>query len=284
METAQVAEPLSGNKLYQQRARRAFPILVRQAFANQPICYSDLANELGVPNPRNLNYVLGSIGQTLQRLSKKWNEEIPPISCLVINKVTGLPGEGVGWFIDDKNMFAKLPRKQQRVIVNAELHKIYAYPKWLDILHILGLEYKPTRDHSPLAKEVHRRRGKGESEFHKRFKVYVSQNPQILNLPKSIGHGLTEYPLPSGDIVDVLFVGKTDWIAAEAKSKISDIADIYRGLYQCVKYRAVIEAYQSEMGNLPSCRTVLVIENEFPQELTELKNVLGVEVIDSVSI
>ena len=82
----------------------------------------------------------------------------------------------------------------------------------------------------------------------------------------------------------MLFTGKMDWIAAETKSKISDVADIYRGLYQCVKYRAVIEAYQSELGNLPSCRTVLVIENEFPQELTELKNVLGVEVIDSVSM
>lgn len=284
METGQVAEPIPGNKLYQQRAQRAFPILVRQAFANQPIYYSDLANELGMPNPRNLNYVLGSIGQTVQRLSKKWGEEIPPISCLVVSKTTGLPSGGLRWLVGDKNAFAKLPLKQRRAIVNIELQKIFAYPRWLDVLHTLGLKYEPAKDYSPLAKEVQQRRGKGESEYHKQFKEYVSQNPQILKLPKSIGPGLTEYPLPSGDIVDVLFKGKTDWVAAEIKSRISDIADVYRGLYQCVKYRAVIEAYQSELGSLPSCRAVLVVEGEFPEELTKLKNVLGAEVVDGVSM
>jgi hypothetical protein len=282
METAQVAEPLWGNKLYQKRARKAFPVLVRQALAGQPIYYSALAYELGMPNPRNLNYVLGSIGQTLQNLSKKWNEDIPPLSCIVVNKNTGLPGEGVGWFIDDKNRFATLPRKQQRSIVNAELQKIYTYTRWFDVLQFLGLEYKPTQDYTHLAKEVQQRRGKGESEHHRKFKEYISQNPHILNLLKRTKPGSLEYPLPSGDVVDVLFTGKTDWVAVEAKSKVSDVADIYRGLYQCVKYEALIEAYQSELGKPPSCRAVLVIENEFPDKLTELKNLLGVEVIDDV--
>jgi len=284
MNTAQIAKPISGDKLYQQRARRAFPILVRQAFAHQPIYYSDLADELNMPNPRNLNYVLGSVGSTVQRLSKEWGEEIPPISCLVINKTTGLPGEGVGWFIDDKNAFAKLPLKQKRAIVGIELQKIFAYPRWLDVLRSVGLKYEPAKDYSPLAKKVQQRRGKGESEHHKRFKEYVSLNPQVLKLPKRVAPGETEYSLPSGDIVDVLFKDKVDWTAAEVKSKISDTTDIYRGLYQCVKYRAVIEAYQSELGHLPSCRAVLVVESEFPEELTELKNVLGIEVVDGVSM
>ena len=48
METAQTAKPLFGNKLYQQRAREALPILVRQVTANQIISYSDLATELGM--------------------------------------------------------------------------------------------------------------------------------------------------------------------------------------------------------------------------------------------
>ncbi len=83
METGQIAKALSGDKLYQERARKALPILVRQALANQHIYYSDLTIELGMPNPRNLNFVLGSIGQSLQQLSTTWQEDIPPINCLV---------------------------------------------------------------------------------------------------------------------------------------------------------------------------------------------------------
>lgn len=284
MKTGEIAEPLPGNKLYQQRAMQAFPILVRQAFANQPIYYSDLANELGMPNARNLNFVLGSIGQTVNILARKWGEEIPPITCLVINKTTDLPSGGVAWFIHDPQAFDKMPLKQKRAVVAIELQKIYAYPRWLDVLHSVGLIYKPARDYSLLAKEVQRGHGKGESEQHKRFKEYIGQNPHVLKLPRNVGAGLIEYPLPSGDIVDVLFKGQRDWIAAEVKSRVSDTADIYRGLYQCIKYKAVIEAYQCELGNLPSCRAVLVVEGKFPEDLIELKNVLGVEVLDEVSM
>jgi alkylated DNA nucleotide flippase Atl1 len=49
---------LNGEKLYQKRAKTALPYLVRQAKAGQKIYYSDLAKEIGMPNPRNLNYVL----------------------------------------------------------------------------------------------------------------------------------------------------------------------------------------------------------------------------------
>ncbi len=69
MSTAKISEPISGDKAYQVHARAAFPLLVRQAQAGVPVFYSDLAEELGMPNPRNLNYVLGSIGQSLELLS-----------------------------------------------------------------------------------------------------------------------------------------------------------------------------------------------------------------------
>ncbi|MBP7687962.1 MAG: hypothetical protein KA765_08645 [Thermoflexales bacterium] len=285
METGEIAKSIEGEKLYQKRARKALPLLVRQALANQPIFYSDLADELEMPNPRNLNYVLGSIGQTLQEISVEWKDEIPPINCLVINKNTGLPGEGIGWFITDKSSFAKLPRKQQRAVIDMELHKIYAYPRWRDVLKYLDLEYKENRDYSPLLNAVSKQHhSSGESPYHKRFKELVSKKPQILGLPKSVGIGELEKDLPSGDIADVLFVHGKDWIIAEVKSRISDTADIYRGLYQCVKYQAVVEAYQIEKGFQPSCRVVLVLENEFPVELIELKNLLGIEVIEKVSL
>lgn len=78
METAEIAENFWGDKLYQQRARKALPFLVRQAIVGETIFYSDLAEELEMPNARNLNYVLGCIGTTLEELAEETEEEIPP--------------------------------------------------------------------------------------------------------------------------------------------------------------------------------------------------------------
>jgi hypothetical protein len=83
-----------------------------------------LAAELGMPNERNLNYVLCFIGDALESLSKDWKETIPPIQCLAINKRDRLPGEGIGWFITKIEDFRKLPRKEQRRLVDLELQKV----------------------------------------------------------------------------------------------------------------------------------------------------------------
>ena len=141
-ETGQIANPIFGEKLYQQRARLALPLLVRQAEVRRTVYYSDLAGELDMPNPRNLNYVLGSIGQSLIDLSEAWGETIPAIQCIVINKQTELPGEGIGWFlgndgkaathflgsvVGDIESFRKLPRKLQKDLVSAELQRVFLY-------------------------------------------------------------------------------------------------------------------------------------------------------------
>ncbi|WP_338238175.1 hypothetical protein [Persicobacter diffluens] len=44
------ADLLEVDKLYVEIARKVFPIIVRQAIAGEPIFYSDLAEELGIPN------------------------------------------------------------------------------------------------------------------------------------------------------------------------------------------------------------------------------------------
>jgi hypothetical protein len=281
METAKVAQPISGDKLYQERARRALPLLVRQAQANAKIYYSDLAGELGMVNPRNLNFVLGSIGQALQKLSSEWGEEVPPLQCLVVNKATGLPGEGVGWFIKGLENYASLSQKQQREIVRAELLKISSYPKWQEVLAALGL--KPVAvDYSSLLKQASNFRGGGESEEHRSLKDYVAEHPELLSLPRSTSRGVTEYRLPSGDSLDVLFRSGDDWIAVEVKSHKSAPDDIARGLFQCIKYRAVIEAYQATERLPQNARSVLILGGLLPHNMIPLKNILEIEVIENI--
>lgn len=274
-ETGRKAKPFTlGDELYQQRARAALPLLVRQAKAQRTIFYADLAAELGMPNPRNLNFVLGSVGRTLQRLGKEQGIEIPPIQCLVINQHNGLPGEGVGVFIS-KEDFRKMAKRQQRAVVNAQLQLIYAYPGWDKVLAAFSMS--PAQlDFSPLVNSA-ASRGGGESEAHRRLKLYVAAHPEILGLRVRCGPGETEHFLPSGDKLDVLFRQDDDWIAVEVKSHVSDEADLTRGLFQCVKYQAVLEAYLLSTARTGDVRTVLVTTQELSADLRTLKNILGVE-------
>ena len=282
MSTAQISAPITGDKLYQESAREAFPILVRQAKAGTNIFYSDLAQELGMANPRNLNYVLASIGQTLELLSEKWQEKVPPIQCLVVNKSTGLPGEGVGWFLVKKEDFGSLPLARKKLIVKAELNHIFAYPHWDEVLEVLELKSVEPDFTNEIAL-ASAGFGGGESEAHRVLKEFVARNPKVIGVGDGILAGTTEYSLPSGDRMDVSFSGKSVWIAAEVKSSISSVSDIVRGLFQCVKYQAVMEAVVIAESTVKDVRTLLVLESEFPQALLPLKNLLGIEVVDCVS-
>lgn len=279
-ETAQIAKPITGDKLYQERARQALPLLVRQAEVGGPIFYSDLADELAMPNARNLNFVLGSIGQTMQNLSKVWKESIPPIQCLVVNKTTGLPGDGIGWFVTNASEYRKLPRSRQQEIVRAELSKIFAYPKWRAILRTLGLSYTPP-DYTPLVDQA-TRFGGGEGEAHKRLKEFVARHPHVIGLSSNTRRGTTEDPLPSGDSLDVSFREAEEWTAAEVKPLDAPIADVLRGLFQCVKYKAVMEAEQATKGRTRAATAVLVLQGPFPQVLVPIRNMLGVTVFETV--
>lgn len=281
MSTAKVSEPISGDKAYQIRARATLPLLVRQAQAGIPIFYSDLAEELGMLNPRNLNFVLGSIGQSLERLSKAWKTKIPPIQCLVVNKSTRLPGEGIGWFLVKKEDFSALSLRQKRTIVEAKLQHVFSYPRWEEVLKVFDLQ-SATVNFSSLVISASNGYGGGEGEAHKALKEYVAQNPKAIGLKANFQAGVTEYPLPSGDSLDVSFKGKVVWVAVEVKSAISNEADIVRGLFQCIKYHAVMEAVLLSESLPQNARALLVLESSFPQSLVPLRNILGVEVVDGI--
>ncbi|MBN9060962.1 MAG: hypothetical protein J0H41_00820 [Rhizobiales bacterium] len=277
---ADISEPISGDRLYQKRAREALPILVRQAKSESSIYYSDLANELGMPNPRNLNYVLASIGRVMENLSAAWKIKVPAIQCLVVNKKTELPGEGIGGFLIKKEDFSKLSQVRRQEIVQATLSKIFTFPKWNEVLNFLNLQSVEFNSSSLNDKAAHFRGG--ESEAHLKLKRYVANNPLIVGLPTDFPCGKTEFSLPSGDAIDVSFCGGGYWIAAEVKSSISPEQDIVRGLYQCIKYQAVMRAVQASEQRERSARALLVIEGVFPRKLVPLKNMLRVQVVDKI--
>ncbi len=277
MKTTNIDEFLTGDKLYQKRARLALPILIRQAQAEQPITYTDLALELNMPNPRNLNKVLETIGKALDELSDLWNEKVPPLQFLVINKASGLPGEGISVFIEDAENYKKLSKQQKRKFVDLELIEIYCYKKWKKVLKELGLK-SAIQDFTIFNNKASTGGYGGESEEHKKLKEYVAYHPKSIGLHNNLAPGDIEHNLPSGDKIDVFFENKNEHIGVEVKSARSNSEDITRGIYQCIKYQAVLEARQVADRKPRNVRTILALGCDLPVELVPLKNLLAVNV------
>ena len=66
---------------------------------------------------------------------------------------------------------------------------------------------------------------------------------------------MTEHELLSGDRVDVVCFTESELVAVEVKSRDSNWQDLRRGVYQCVKYRAVLCAQEASQREV---RCVLV--------------------------
>jgi hypothetical protein len=260
-------------------ARKVFPVLVGQAKANgQPITYSDLAEEVS-SHHRPMNDVLGKIGHAIDLLNKeKGGKEIPPIQGLAVNKKTGLPGGGFdGWYglLNNKHLTSSEKHKIVR-------KKIANYKKWDWVLEQLGLEPITLNIDTLIAGAINIGFGRGESESHRLFKEAIAQRPGLIHL--SVKPGEVEYKLPSGDQVDILFKDGNLLIGVEVKSFLSSKDDVLRGIFQCIKYKHVIEAKQKTQNLTSNSRIILALQGSLPSELTPVKNILGVEVIENIKI
>jgi hypothetical protein len=275
-ETGEKAESIFGDKLYQQRARMAFPILVRQAEAKVPVTYEGLAEELAMPNPRNLNFVLGSVGRTIQDIAKQSGQKIPPLTALVVQKNSGMPGTGLAPFMDTAT-FNNLLAQDKREALKTIFREIYFYPDWQKLLAQLGLEpSKPIIGQSP------KLFGSGESEAHLALKHFLAQNPKLLGIKGNPKVSL-EHVLRSGDRLDLLFVTAKEVVAVEVKAGTAPASEIERGIFQVVKYQALLEATALFSEEKRSIRVILALGGAFPMSLIAIRNTLNVECLENLT-
>lgn len=157
-------------------------------------------------------------------------------------------------------------------IENEMLHYIYASQCVADEVEAVSVIYKE----GLLALGY---KGCGEGSEHKALKEYVRMHPELVGAaPNEIG--TAEFKLASGDILDVYF--KQSKIAVEVKSRISNDDDVKRGLFQCVKYKAVLDAEDKVAGREPERKVVLVLERRMADEHKDIRAHLGLKVIDGV--
>jgi putative restriction endonuclease len=84
------------------RALQVWIILVACAHNRQTLTYSDLAARIGYQDVRSLGQVLDYVWHYCDQ---HW---LPPLTGLVVNKNTGLPGEGMGEYTlaDQEKVFS----------------------------------------------------------------------------------------------------------------------------------------------------------------------------------
>src|SRR6266481_954317 len=269
----QTHEGFIGGKMKSQlQAALILPVLVRQAQAKRGLTYKELADELGLFH--RLGRQLGYIGGEIEKLSAKWGSKIPPIQCLVVNQVTRQPGNGVAWFVG-KDEFLGYSKEKQKLIMAGVREEIFNYSNWINVLKECKLTpLSMSFPQSFIAPRQQYGRGGIESPQHKRLKEYVSQNPQLFGLPRGT-KATIEFLLKSGDEIDVLFKTDSLWVGVEVKSELSSDDDIERGIFQCVKYEAVLNAMHLITSKPIKTRIYLVLQTDLPPQHISYKNALG---------
>lgn len=282
LKTPSISKEKINLKLYQIRAIKALPYLMCYAKAKKAISYSKLAELVGMPNPRNLGVVLAEIGYILSKVDR----DIPTIQSIVVSKTTKLPSTGLSEFIKG---YDKRTKKEKRIIFEIESQKVFKYNKWDAILRDLGLEPITFNIEDDVRKIRSGKYGKGgEGELHKTMKEIISKHPDVIGLSESAILISKEYTLWSADCVDIMFEDKKGEIqtaiAVEVKASNSDSADIFRGLFQCIKYKSIMQAMNKIENTYSDFRVILVLENDLPVEYDEIRDILEIEVIDNLNL
>jgi hypothetical protein len=178
-----------------------------------------------------------------------------------------------------------MSRDEKRAKLAAESQRILAYhSRWNEVLRLAGLPViePPVGSNGMSAPGGW---GGGESEAHLALKHYVRDHPELVGA-RADWDARVEYAMRSADELDVMFMSEKVWIGVEVKSRTSDrnLADYERGIYQVVKYRAILEAQAlvDFPDANPEIRVVLLLERELPVLYRALAAQLRVTVIEGI--
>ena len=226
---------------------------------------------------------IGPIAEAAQENIRKQNLSVPVLNVLLVRKDTRKPGSGAQiqlskHFPNRRWLRGKDAHKNHlwERVVNEATEEVYAYSHWERLYKkVYGNNYEPDPFYAEGVESDGLPRGRGgEGINHKALRLWVKDNPEGVNRSFRSVRSETEVDLLSGDRVDVVFYADREIVAIEVKSRDSNWADLRRGIYQCVKYEAVLCA--QELRNR-SVRSLLVTETELYGDLKELAKKLGVK-------
>ena len=266
-------------------SRHAFAMLLHAIDSGEPfITYgaikAELEHQLQISSIFTVQ--IGAVAGEMMNTILREDRTAPLINVLICHS-DGIPGRGAGGYLATRYRDPSLldwrtvPRQRKLDLVERERRKILAYPDWRTLGERLYGDL-PALAVAPLEGNEHDfkggRGGEAESPEHRRLKRWVHGHPGSLGINVAPELAEMEAKLPSGDEVDVLFRCRGTFYAVEVKSRRSNDADFYRGIYQCVKYRAVKAAQHAPFA--VEVIPVLVTETKMPQRLINRASQLGI--------
>ncbi len=198
---------------------------------------------------------------------------VPLLNVLLVRQDTRYPGNGAGgflaqWFgkeaLANKDVWKDRPKFWSKYCDRA-ITEVYSFEDWDKIINDV---FGPGAMPAPVVPQERDGSAGGEGEPHKRLRLWATANPGAID-PRYAGYkAFTEVPLLSGDRVDVVLRGPEETVCVEVKSYTSNLADLERGLYQCIKYQAVAAAMDARRD--APVRTILLTQTKLPGHLSDL--------------
>jgi hypothetical protein len=254
------------------------------------ITYGSLAKEVDYPEPHTGSFFGKNIGNTLGVMGHFFDglvidgETVPLLQALVVNQNTKLPSDGLKEF---NQTYPSLSNEKKRDFVYSEYKRIFEFgDRWTKVLSTLCIKKNNTgySECNKRTSKSHNPYGSEGSPEHKALRDFIANNPSIVDINSSNMKGITEYPLKSGDMIDVVFYTKDSIVGVEVKSLRSGNDDLERGLYQCVKYSSVLEAEKIINKTNYNVCCVLAIEGELTSKLRRVQKNLGIKVYQQISV
>ncbi|WP_343792706.1 hypothetical protein [Brevundimonas kwangchunensis] len=236
--------------------------------------------------PTRIGWVAGAMMETIQAVEP----DAPLLNVLVVSQTDETPSRGAGEFmakrLGDPRLAAPGYKKQYpgswERHFNKAASEVYAYSAddWARLYKkVFGQPLLPDRmadDRDTLQEGNEEDSGGGafkygaggEGPAHRALRLWVMNNPAEIRRSFATARTETEFGLDSGDRVDVAYHLPDRSVMIEVKSRISNVVDLHRGVFQCVKYRAVKEAM--DVRTDPLVEVFLVTETKIPGEIKAL--------------
>ena len=259
--------------------------LIGAAGRDTTIAYGDAASRLEKEcgfSPVFPALRMGKTAAALQYAIHARDPSAPLLNVLLVRKGTGLPGSGAQDFLVAR--YPDEPRLGENGVDEAypdlwaryarlAIEEAHRYDGWEALYEQLFGSYVP----DPFYDSPRRRTGGGdggEGPNHKALREWVQDHPECIDKRLRDVDAETEVELLSGDRVDVVYRTPRQIVTIEVKSRDSNWPDLQRGIYQCVKYRAVMEAQEEGSGS--PVRSLLVTESALPADLERIVKRLDV--------
>lgn len=258
--------------------------LIEAALSGGTLTYGEAA--LRLQEELGYSYIFaaktgGSADQLMEAIQRV-ELDVPLLSVLLVRKSDEMPSEGAGAgmaerfgepLLAEKNANTKYPDLWKTYFKKAE-NEVRSYKKWPEIFRAaFGEDFEIDSHSAPSQQASFTDDGRhfysgGEGDKHKALRLWALENPTAVSDIAVWERAATEVVLLSADRVDVVYYTPKRIIAVEVKSIISNDLDLERGVYQCIKYRAVLRAMYPRTDVVVDA--ILLTQRELPENLREL--------------